>query len=379
MTFHRKLLPLVIAFATLLAACNQQGGTNNDENKGELPVRIVETAAVVPANYRETVFATGKLSLEEEAKLSFKTGGVIKQIYVAEGQSVRQGQLLAELDLAEISAQTQQARLGQQQAEINVENAKLALKLAERDFKNAKGLYRDSVATLEQLQNAEVQLDNARNQLQAAQKGVAMSGEQVGVADFNLKYSRINAPSNGIILKKLAEANELAGPGTPIFLFGSKDKAKVVRVNITDKDIIHVQLGNDAELHFDAYPGESFKGTVREMASMADPYTNTFEVEIEVAPTDKTLLSGFISSVQIYTSLTPNLMKIPIDALLGADKMKGEVFVVDNGKAVKTPVNIFKIQGESLLIQRGLDSADRVVTSGVGYLEDQQPVMISQR
>lgn len=379
MTFHRKLLPLVIAFATLLAACNQQGGTNNDENKGELPVRIVETAAVVPANYRETVFATGKLSLEEEAKLSFKTGGVIKQIYVAEGQSVRQGQLLAELDLAEISAQTQQARLGQQQAEINVENAKLALKLAERDFKNAQGLYRDSVATLEQLQNAEVQLDNARNQLQAAQKGVAMSGEQVGVADFNLKYSRINAPSNGIILKKLAEANELAGPGTPIFLFGSKDKAKVVRVNITDKDIIHVQLGNDAELHFDAYPGESFKGTVREMASMADPYTNTFEVEIEVAPTDKTLLSGFISSVQIYTSLTPNLMKIPIDALLGADKMKGEVFVVDNGKAVKTPVNIFKIQGESLLIQRGLDSADRVVTSGVGYLEDQQPVMISQR
>ena len=213
MTFHRKLLPLVIAFATLLAACNQQGGTNNDENKGELPVRIVETAAVVPANYRETVFATGKLSLEEEAKLSFKTGGVIKQIYVAEGQSVRQGQLLAELDLAEISAQTQQARLGQQQAEINVENAKLALKLAERDFKNAKGLYRDSVATLEQLQNAEVQLDNARNQLQAAQKGVAMSGEQVGVADFNLKYSRINAPSNGIILKKLAEANELAVPG----------------------------------------------------------------------------------------------------------------------------------------------------------------------
>ena len=213
MTFHRKLLPLVIAFATLLAACNQQGGTNNDENKGELPVRIVETAAVVPANYRETVFATGKLSLEEEAKLSFKTGGVIKQIYVAEGQSVRQGQLLAELDLAEISAQTQQARLGQQQAEINVENAKLALKLAERDFKNAQGLYRDSVATLEQLQNAEVQLDNARNQLQAAQKGVAMSGEQVGVADFNLKYSRINAPSNGIILKKLAEANELAVPG----------------------------------------------------------------------------------------------------------------------------------------------------------------------
>lgn len=370
-----KKTALLIGLAGLLASCSRQEEAAN----GQQPVRIVETAEARPANFRETIFATGKLSLEEEARLSFKTGGIIRQIYASEGQPVRKGQLLAELNLDEISAQSQQARLGQQQAEIGVQSAGLALKLAERDYQNALGLFRDSVATLEQLQNAEVQLDNARNQLAAAQKAAAMSSEQVQVADFNLKFSRITAPADGIILKKLAEANEMAGPGMPVFLFGSKEKAKVVRVNITDKDIIKIRLGDEAELRFDAYPGERFHGTVREIASLADPYTNTYEVEAEVSPTDKTLLSGFIASVEIITGLKPNLMEIPINALLRAHELNGEVFLVEDGKAVKAPVTIYKILGDKLLIQDGLDSASLVITSGVGYLEDQQPVMISQR
>jgi len=377
----QKPLFLLLAFLPILAPSCTTGGSQGEGGSPdtEAPARTVETADVKPVQYREVVFASGKLSLEEEAKLSFKTGGIIRRIYVSEGQAVRQGQVLAELALEEIGAQTQQARLGSQQAEINVDNAKLALRLAERDFQNAKGLYQDSVATLEQLQNAEVQLDNARNQLEAAKKGLAMQGEQVEVASFNLRYSKITAPANGTILKKLAEANELVGPGMPVLLFGSKDKSKVIRVNLTDKDIIHAGIGNEAEIQFDAYPGHTFKGEVREVASMADPYTNTYEVEVEVRPEGKTLLSGFIGSVSIFTSTTASLMEIPIGALIGAHEMQGEVFVAENGKAVKTTVSIFKAQGEKLLIERGLDSTDKVITSGVGYLEDKQPVMISQR
>lgn len=380
MTVNKKTATLIATLALGLAAC---GGTSEKQSSGPpagtAPARTVQTAEAEPVQYREVVFASGKLSLEQEARLSFKTGGIIRRIFVGEGQSVRQGQVLAELALEEIGAQTQQARLGEQQAEINVENAKLALRLAERDYQNALGLYRDSVATLEQLQNAEVQLDNARNQLEAAKKGLAMQGEQVEVASFNLRYSKITAPSNGVILKKLAEPNELVGPGTPVLLFGSKDKAMVIKVNLTDKDIIHVAVGNEAEVRFDAYPDHAFKGEVREVASMADPYTNTYEVEVEVKPEGKTLLSGFIGAVSIFTSASTSLLKVPIDALIGADGDRAEVFVAEGDKAVKTQVSIFKMDGSHLLIERGLDSTDKVVTSGVGYLEDKQPIMISQR
>ncbi len=369
------------SFALLLTfAC---GSDNQADDSAAVPAsgekRKVETVTAKPVSYRETIFATGKLASKLEAKLSFKTGGIIKAVHVSEGQSLRKGQLMAELDLDEIRAQNQQATIGEEQARIQVENARLALQLAERDFRNAEGLYEDSVATLEQLENAEVQLDNARNQLEAAKKGLQFSEQQVEVADFNLKYSRIVAPANGTVLKKLAEPNELVGPGVPVFLFGSRNEAMVIRVNITDKDIIFVELGDRAEITFDAYPNQTFAGVVREIASMADPYTNTYEVEIEVDPDGEKLLSGFIGAVNIVTTVERQLLEIPVDALLSADEDEAEVFVVQDGKAMKTKVAIFRLEDSKLQISKGLAPGDQVVVSGVAYLENEDSVMIVQR
>lgn len=365
------LLPL------LVAGC--AGDSSPAEEPAPVDLREVETATVQAVDYRHTIFATGKLAARQEARLSFKTGGIIKQVYVAEGQAVRKGQLLAELDLEEVRARTRQAGIGTEQAQIQLENARLALQLAERDYRNALGLYQDSVATLEQLENAEVQLDNARNQLEAAEAGLSFSRQNEQVADFNLKYSRIVAPADGSILKKLAEPNELVGPGSPVFLFGSQGARMVIRVNVTDKDIIFIDLGDQAEVRFDAYPADPFPGMVSEVASMADPYTNTYEVEIEVNPSGKKLLSGFIGAVDIFTDAGEPLAAIPVAALLSADEDLGEVFVFQDGRALKTQVTIFRLEGDRLLIRRGLNPGDEVIVSGVGYLEDEDSVMIVQR
>lgn len=373
-SFIRIAIPIILLAGLVYACSSSEAAPANQEKK---PAKTVEAVSVEDATYRETIFATGQLSSQEEVKLSFKTGGIIKRVHVSEGQTVRKGQLLAELDLKEIQAQTQQASLGEEQAKITIENAKLALQLADRDYKNTLGLYQDSVATLEQLENAEVQLNNAKNQLEAAQKGLAYNRQNVTVADFNLQYSKITAPSNGIILKKVAEPNELVGPGTPVFLFGSKDKAQVIRVNVTDKDIIHVNLGDETAIQFDAYPNTQFKGMVQEIASMADPYTNTYEVEIEVSPEGKKLLSGFIGTVNIYTDHESALLQLPIDALISAEKDQGYVFIVENGRAVKTQVDIFKIKNKNLLIEKGLNAGDQVIISGVGYLEHGDSVMVT--
>jgi multidrug efflux system membrane fusion protein len=368
-------ITLFIAFVATTVGLIAHSAGNNTDNAHELQPKKVETITVTPTKHRHTVFGSGKLSAEEESRLSFKTGGIIKRIYVSEGQTVRRGQVLAELALDEIQAQTQQASIGRQQAEITIENAKLALKLAERDYQNAQGLYQDSVATLEQLQNAEVQLDNARNQLEAAQKGLAFNERNVEVAQFNLRYSRIIAPANGIILRKMVEPNELVGPGKPVFIFGSQEKAQVIKVNITDKDIIHVQLGDSAQVAFDAYPGHSFRGIVREVASMADAYTNTYEVEIEVLPEGKRLLSGFIGAVDILTAVQEDVFRLPVDALLSANAKQGTIFLMEDGQALKTTIAIFQIDGADLLVTGGIQSGDEVITSGVGYLEDGQAVV----
>ena len=373
----KKILMLIIPLTIIVVIATAFGlQDNNEENTITTSIQQVKTVKAKAVDYQTTVFASGLLASEEEMKLSFKTGGIIQKIYVNEGQHVKKGQLLAVLNLNEINAQAQQAQIGQQQAEINIENARLALKIAERDYRNAMGLYKDSVATLEQLENAELQKDNAQNQLEAAEAGLNYNQKNIQIADFNVNFSKIVAPANGIILKQEAEVNELVGSGTPVYIFGSKDKAQVIRVNLTDKDIININFGDQAEIHFDAYLDHIFKGEVKEIASMADPYTGTFEVEVEVLPEGKKLLSGFIGKVTIYTSQKDQLVEIPIDALVSANKKIGFIYTVKNEKAIKTQVNIKNMDESNLLIQSGLEDGQEIVVAGASYLQDGEMVEV---
>ena len=373
----KKILMLTIPLAIIAVIAMAFGLQENKETTApETVLQKVKTVKAKEINHQTTVFASGLLASEQEMKLSFKTGGIIQKIYVNEGQHVKKGQLLAKLNLNEISAQAQQAQIGQHQAEINIENAKIALKIAERDYRNAMGLYKDSVATLEQLENAELQVDNAKNQVDAAEAGLDFNRKNIQIADFNVNFSKIVAPSNGIILKQVAESNELIGSGTPVFVFGSKDKAQVIRVNLTDKDIININFGDAAGIQFDAYPDHEFKGEVNEIASMADPYTGTFEVEIEVKSEGKKLLSGFVGKVKINTNQTNKLIEIPIDALVSADKKTGFIYTLENGKAIKTQVNIKEMEANKLLVTGGLKDGQEIIVTGASYLQNGETVAV---
>lgn len=359
-----------ILFLAIVAAF-VSGCTTQAQNQAQVnEPKEVEAQAAKAIEYQNNVFATGPLAAAEEAKLSFKTGGIIAQVLVREGQKVRKGQLLAKLELDEIQAQSQQADLGEEQAAITLDNARLALQLAERDYRNVSGLFADSVATLEQLENVEVQLNNAKNQLAAAEKGLAFRQQGVEVAQFNLKYSSIVAPADGIILRKFAEVNELVGPGNPIFMFGSRKEAQVVKVAVTDKDIIHLNLGDPAIIHFDAYPGVDFEGSVRELAGAADPFTGTYQVEVELAPQQRQLVNGFIGSVNIRTQQKISMISIPVDGLLKANGEEGQVMLIEEGKAQLRDINIHHIEDQELLLRNGVKPGEMIITAGASYLEE---------
>ncbi|MEM6722477.1 MAG: efflux RND transporter periplasmic adaptor subunit [Bacteroidota bacterium] len=366
----------LFSLIVLIFAC---GAEEPETTKPPQREKKVQTKAPERLEFAETVYATGQLASKEEVKMSFKTGGIVKRILVAEGESVRRGQLLAELDLLEIQAQNTQASLGIQQAEINISDAELAVSKAERDYQNLNNLYLDSVATLNQVKDAKLALDNAKNKLEAAQTNLKFNQKNSTISSFNLNHSKIIAPSNGIILRKVAESNEVVGPGTPILLFGSADKAQVIRVNLSDRDIVHVNLNDPAEIRFDAYPNQAFSGRVEEIGSIADPYTGTYEVEIAVDAAGKKLLSGFIGQVEIRTANPISLLRIPMDALIEADGNRGEVFIVEDGKALKTKVEVYKIEDSSLLISKGLRTDDDIIIKGAGYLKNEDPVLITQK
>lgn len=291
--------------------------------------------------YQDKTKTSGQISFNNEYKMSFKTGGIVEYIYVKEGQRVRAGKLLSTIKPDEIEAKTTQA-------EISVDKAR-------RDYQRTEALYKDSVATLEQLQNGESQLQNAEENLNAAL--------------FNKNHSRIIAPANGVIQKIFVNPNEITGAGNPIIIFGAEDEGKVLITNVSDIEVVKMKLGDNASLYFDAWPETSFMGKVREIGGMADPKTGTFEVKIQVNDANNQLKSGFMGTATILSSKVNTWVELPIECLIQANKKDGVVYKVENDMAIKQEVKIAKILNDKLLISSGLSENDQIIIEGLEKLK----------
>jgi len=343
MKMKNKLSYLVLLII-FLSGC--QG--NNQEEKKSRPIQI----NVHEVDYRPYAFpvhASGKLVSETESKLSFKTGGIIANIFVEEGESVEKGQTLAALNLSEIKARKRQAEL--------------ALEKARRDYRRAKNLYQDTVATKEDYQNAKTALEVAEADYE--------------IAEFNLTHSTIKAPASGKILKKLSSVNEMVAPGYPVLLFGSTAGEWVVRVNVTDKDILKIKKNDTAHIRFDAYKNKTFTGKVSRISQSADPYTGTFEVDVKLKNSKISLTRGLIASTEIYPEKSSRLTGLPIEALIEASGERGFVYVYSDGNVSRREVKIRRITEDTLIISEGVKEGEKVVTSGVSYINEETEVRVT--
>jgi len=343
---------LIAAWAAItLQACTSKANDKKPEPATEvIPVRLMPTGT---DSSRTEVSVSGLIAAQNDARLSFKIGGLIESINVQEGDRVRTGQLLASLKPTEIAAQVQQAQL--------------AVEKAQRDFERAQNLYKDSVATLEQLQNARTGLDIARQGLQQAQ--------------FNKRYANIYAPADGIIGKKIGNVGELVGPGAPVLLLNAVSSSQkwVLRASLADHEWAAVQEGAKASVTVDAFPGETFTGLLSQKAPLADAASGSFTVEIQVNFGSKQPATGMFGKARIGAGTMTTAVSIPYEALLEANGSEGFVFVTADRKTVKrVPVIISRITPERVYLSKGLEGYPYVVTSGSPYLKDGSLISVQQ-
>ncbi|MCF8308255.1 MAG: efflux RND transporter periplasmic adaptor subunit [Bacteroidales bacterium] len=338
-----KLSYFLVIFLFMVSC---QGPEKEEEKDRSVKINVHE---VNYQPYSFPVHTSGKLVSETESKLSFKTGGIIANIFVEEGESVSKGQTLAALNLSEIKARKRQA--------------KLALEKARRDYRRAKNLYQDTVATKEDFQNARTALEVAKSDYEIAQ--------------FNLKHSSIKAPAKGKILKKLSSVNEMVAPGYPVFLFGSTATEWVVKINVTDKDILKIRENDSARVQFDAYDQKTFPGKVSRISQSADPYTGTFEVDIKLQNPEIPLTQGLIASTDIYPEQSRKLAALPIEALIEASGKTGFMYVYSEGNIDRRKISIHRIVEDTLMIEGGVNEEERVVTSGVSYINEETKVRLT--
>ncbi|MCU7552875.1 efflux RND transporter periplasmic adaptor subunit [Chitinophagaceae bacterium LB-8] len=344
-----KIQLTIVACTLLLLSCKEKHKNTNP--LGEPDIISVKIAPVSALEVPNIIQATGLVSTENEANYSFKIGGVISRILVDEGQFFRKGQLLATLNSTEISA-------GLAQADFNVDKA-------QRDYKRAVNLYKDSVYSLEQLQNTKTALDVAQKSKEATA--------------FNERYSKIYAESDGFVTKKIASEGEVIGGGMPVLLTNStqQNDSYLLKVGVTDREWAVIKLGQTAKVTLDGYPGQTFNAIVFRKLQAADREIGSFQVELKLKLGKVVPAVGMFGKAEIATNQQENALVIPYSSLVEPDGDKGFVFTtIGTDRVKKIPVTILKFDNEKVYLKDRLDGIDKIVISNSAYLNEQSTIKI---
>ena len=343
-----QLLPLAAAILFLYSCKHDEKAKIAFKVADIIPVK---TSAVSALALPKKINATGLVSTENEAKYSFKIGGVISRVFVEEGQFFRKGQLLATLNSTEIAA-------GVTQSGLDVEKA-------QRDYERAVNLYKDSVYTLEQLQNTKTALDIA----QKAKEAVA----------FNEHYSKIYAASDGFVSQKIASEGEVIGPGMPVIAINETQKNNnyLLKVGVTDREWASINPGQMATVTLDGYADKKIDAYVFRKSQAADPTLGSFQIELKLKLNDIKPAVGMFGKAEISTSQDENVKVIPYASLVEADGDKAFVFAPDGANKVrKIPVTIAKIDNQQVYLREGLDGVKEIVISNSAYLNEKSTIKI---
>jgi RND family efflux transporter MFP subunit len=331
----------------ILAACKPPATPAPPE-----PPRV-GLAVVTEGPAQPAIETNGIVVTRDELSLSFKIAGIVREIDVAEGQTVKRGQRLATLELAEIDARLASAR------ELSAQ--------AGRDLVRGTELREDGLISTHDL---EVLRTNA-----------AVAAATLQEVQFNRDYATINAPENGLILRKFVEQHELVQAGQPVLLLGPKSGGYIVRTGLSDRDVVKLRIGDPATIRLDAWPGEVLQGKVVEIPGAADPANGLFRAEIALEPTKLRLVSGLVVRLRLTpaSSKAGSLPYAPFAAVIEADGDRAAVFVASEGIARRRAVQVAFINSNGVAIADGLAAGETVVTDGALYLADGEHIRVAER
>lgn len=363
-------IAVVVIVIVAVAAWAMSGG------KKEEDINFKEEK-VAQKTLQNSVTATGTIEAVTSVTVGTQVSGIVNKLYVDYNSQVKKGQVIAELDKTNLLSELNTAK-------ANLASAQSSLNYQAANMERYKTLYKKGLVSADEYENALLTYRQAKEQ-------VASSKENVQRAQTNLGYATITSPIDGTVISKSVEEGQTvaASFNTPELFTIAKDLTNMqVVANVDEADIGNVKEGDRVTFTVDAYPDDTFEGTVKQVRLEATTTNNvvTYEVVISAPNADLKLKPGLTANVTIYTQERSGVLAVANKALrftptketVGKDmkivdcKGKNKVWTLNGNTLTAHPVTIGQSDGINTEITKGLKQGDKIVTEIVVNVPEEE-------
>ncbi|HEV2117695.1 MAG TPA: efflux RND transporter periplasmic adaptor subunit [Terriglobales bacterium] len=391
---RKHLLIIVAAVMVLVAALSlfPVRAKNQQDTQAVSPIlRPVAVARVRPAPILQTLVLSGEFKPFQQVDVHAKVAGYIRRIYVDVGDKVKKGQILAVLEVPELSAQLLAADAAVRRAQDSIRRAqnevardKSSHQATHLDYKRLKqaSLARPGLIAQQELDDAFAKDQSAEAQVDAAEASLSAAGNELGIAQADQKrlqamanYTRIISPFDGVVTKRYADTGALVQAGTasstqamPVVTIAQYDKLRLV-LPVPEDAVPAVHLGSEVDVHVLALH-RHFVGKVARFADALDLQTRTMHTEVDVDNPKGTLVDGMYADVTLVLHQLKGALTVPIQAVTRNGDQASVLVVNPEDRIELRPVQLGMEGPNRVEVVSGLSSGDQVV---IGNASDFHP------
>lgn len=368
----------VLLFTAIIVASIGSGGADGEKVQAEpAATRTIETVVDAP----------GQLDPKVKVNISAHIVGKIEKLYFNEGDIVRRGQKLVELEKPNYIAQRERLLAEVARARVEVQRAKVGFSTAQGQYQRALSLNQQGIQAQELFEQSRLALENARAAAAAADQGVFQAEAALRQATEDLTRTTIVSPLDGKVVQLNAREGEVVISGTmnnagSVIAVIADLSQILVEAEVGETEIVSVKLGQVAKIKVDAIPDKVYRGRVVEIGSSAAVRQGSassvryFKVKLSIDDPDDRLRPGMTSQVSIVTNSAANAIAVPIQSVVervpGAktgddaddksDKPKKKyVFLAADGKAKRVEVQTGISDATHVAVLSGLKKGDQVI------------------
>ena len=342
---------LLFAIALIHVGCNNaQSKSPEEEEEEEIQAVPVEAAYASKGDISAFFTGTASLEAEEEATVATKAQGVVTKIFVEEGDFVREGQAMAQLD-------------GERLA-LELARAEVALEKLKREYERNDELYSKQLISIDEYERIKSDFETQ----QAA----------YNLAKLELDYTTVRAPIAGIVSMRMIKVGNTLQMNEPTFMISDFDPLLAV-MHAPERELGKLAVNQKALLLVDALPGEHFEGKIKRISPIVDATTGTFKVTIEVNDKSRQLKPGMFGRVQIIFDTRLQTLLVPKEAVIEEDDDISVYIVQGDSQAFRKTVTRGYVDERFAEILSGIDEGAQIITAGQGSLRDSTKVEVIEQ